>query len=405
MSPGPPPDDAARLFRWYAALVFSFAWVPVMYTAFTLDRGFSSQQYFALWSAYYLTMVVAELPWGWVADRVGPRPLLVAGPVALAAGFAVLGHSTSFVVCQLAMAWTGAAHAMVSGADSAYLYEALVERGRRSEALHEEAVAHRWRLLGVSGADLLGGIVATLLGTVAAFDLSVAFLLAAAVVGWRLPRLASAGPGRPRPSLAAAARQLARADVLWVSLWYTSLFVLLRVGFQLYQPTLLAAGAHALWIHGGLLCVLNLVAGVSAGRIGRIHGRLGERGTTGLVGGLMAASFVGLALAPAAWLLPLFCLQQVSFGFMQPVGRTALNHRVPGSERASLLSAQSMLARLAFAGVLAVLAGSPWEKPPEDDLPPLYATLAVVAVAALGVLHLLHGRMARRGAEGVPAEH
>ena len=72
---------------------------------------------------------------------------------------------------------------------------------------------------------------------------------------------------------------------------------------------------------------------------------------------------------------------------------------------ASLLSAQSMLARLAFAGVLAVLAGSAWEKPPEDDLPPLYATLAVVAVAALGGLHLLHARWARRAPAGVPTEH
>ena len=50
----------------------------------------------------------------------------------------------------------------------------------------------------------------------------------------------------------------------------------------------------------------------------------------------------------------LFCLQQVSFGFLQPLGRTALNDRIASTDRASLLSAQSLLARLAFAGVLAL---------------------------------------------------
>ena len=82
-------SPAVRLFRIYAGLVFSFAWVPVMYVAFTVDRGFDSSQYMRLWSVYYLAMVLAEMPWGWVADRIGPRPLLVCGPLLLAVGFAV----------------------------------------------------------------------------------------------------------------------------------------------------------------------------------------------------------------------------------------------------------------------------------------------------------------------------
>jgi len=386
---GPTGAQAARLFRVYAALTFSFAWVPVMYTAFTLDRGFDSRQYLALWSAYYVAMVLGELPWGWVADRFGPRPLLVAGPLALAGGFAVLGHSDSFGWCRAAMAFTGAAHAMISGADSAYLYEVVLQHGRRSDALHEESVAHRWRLLGVSAADLLGGLVAAALGTVAAFDLSLAIMLAAAVVASRLPPL-PAHAVRPRPAWRAAGRQLLQRPVLWIVLWFTSIFVLLRLGFQLYQPTLLAAGAHDLRLHGGLLCLLNLVAGLSANGVRRLHARLGERGTTTLVGLLMACSFGGLAVASPAWLLPLFCLQQVAFGFMQPVGRTALNQRVGSGERATLLSAQSLLARLAFALVLALLAGSPWERPPEAQLPGIYLALAVLAAGLTLALHVGH---------------
>lgn len=389
-----PPSPTVRLFRIYAGLVFSFAWVPVMYTAFTVDRGFDSAQYMRLWSLYYLAMVLAELPWGWVADRLGPRPLLIAGPLVLAAGFAVLGHSTSFEMCLAAMALTGAAHAMISGADSAFLYEVVLAEGRRADALHEEAVAHRWRLFGVSAADLAGGFIAFLLGTTAAFDLSLALMLAAAVVAWRLPVPQGSTAELRRPRWTSVLKQLARPDILWVVGWYTTVFVFLRLGFQLYQPTLLAEGVDDLRWHGGVLCLLNLVAGVSAVYIGRVHRRLGERGTAWLVVLLMAVSFVGLAGGNLALLAPLLCLQQVSFGLMQPVGRTALNHRIGGAERASMLSAQSVVARLAFGVILLGLSGSTPDQPPEAALTLIYLVLAGVALAAGAVWWVLHPRMA-----------
>ena len=201
-APEAPHDRGLLLFRGYASLTFAFAWIPVMFTAWTVDRGFTPTEYARFWSAYYLAMTLAELPWGRVADRFGERPLLVAGPIWLAVCFVVLGHSTSATACLLAMAATGAGHAMISGADSAWLYERLLHLGRAEHALHEEAVAHRWRLFGVSLADISGGLVAFAFGTAAAFDLSVVIMLAAAALAWRLPVT-------PRPRTAPLTRKAA----------------------------------------------------------------------------------------------------------------------------------------------------------------------------------------------------
>jgi len=379
-----------KTFRWFAALAFSFAWVPVMFTAFTIDRGFSVDQYARLWSLYYLVMVLAEVPLGWLADRLGKRPLLIAGPATLAISFAVLGRATSFEICLWAMAVTGAGHAMISGADSAYLYELLLREKRRPEALREESVAHRWRLFGVSLADLSGGFAAWYWGTSAAFDLSALIMVVAVWLAWRLPSIPQetlpAG-GRREPNALWSA--LASREVLWVFAWYALIFVLLRIGFQLYQPTLLAAGAHDLRLHGGLLSLLNLVAGFSAMAVGVVYHRLGEQGTIIAVLGLVAVSFAGLSIAGPLAMAPLFCLQQVSFAFLQPMGRTALNHRIPSSDRASLLSAQSMAARLAFS--LALVGGS-WDQAVSRDLASTYGGLAVVTVACTVALLMLRPR-------------
>jgi MFS family permease len=381
--------DGVRLFRAYAGLTFAFAWIPVMYTAFTVDRGFTASQYLRLWSAYYLAMVLAELPWGWVADRFGKRPLLVAGPLWLGACFVVLGEATRFEVCWVVMAATGAGHAMISGADSAYLYELLAGAGRRPDALREETVAHRWRLFGVSIMDVAGGFVAAGLGTRWAFHLSALVMLAAGLVALRLPAPGRGSAPLPRPRVGALLGALVRPGVLWVLAWYVAVFVLLRVGFQLYQPTLLAVGTEDLRVHGLLLGALNLVAGLAAFFVLRVHGRWGEARTASGVLCLLAVSFLGLSGLAAWWLLPLFCLQQVSLAFLQPLGRTALNHRSPAAERTTLLSAQSMLARLAFGCVL--LSGH-WDAALGDGLGGTYLGLAL---AAAGLAALF--RMTRAG--------
>ncbi|HZM00532.1 MAG TPA: MFS transporter, partial [Planctomycetota bacterium] len=297
-----------RWFRWHAALTFAFAWVPVMYTAFCLDRGFSAAQYLQLWSAYYLAMVSAELPWGWVADRWGCRRLLVLGPLWLAACFVGLGETTDFRGCWLLMAATGAGHAMISGADSAYLYELVSGAGRLGDALRQETVAHRWRLFGVSALDVLGGLVAHAAGTRWAFHLGAAAMAGAALAAARLPPAGPAARAVGRPTLPGLRHALSRPGVARVLAWYVAAFVLLRVGFQLYQPTLLSVGAGDLRLHGLLLGALNLVAGLSAFGVLGVHRRLGERRTAMLVPALMALSFLGLAGGWVALLFPLFCL-------------------------------------------------------------------------------------------------
>jgi len=179
---------------------------------------------------------------------------------------------------------------------------------------------------------------------------------------------------------------LLRRDVLWIFAWYALLFVLLRVGFQLYQPTLLSVGAHDLRLHGGLLCLLNLVAGFSAGTVEPVHRRLGEKGTIAAVLLMVAISFGGLAIAGPWALAPLFCLQQVSFAYLQPLGRTALNHRIESADRAAVLSAQSMAGRLALS---LTFWATDWNQAVGTDLTRTYATLGVVAIVLTVVLVLL----------------
>jgi MFS family permease len=218
-------------------------------------------------------------------------------------------------------------------------------------------------------------------------------MLLAASVAARLPRLPVEHGLVRRPSLRGAIVSLVAPGVAWVLFWYTAVFVLLRIGFQLYQPTLLAAGEDDLRVHGLVLGGLNLVAGLAALLLVlRVHGRFGERRTATGVLLLLALSFAGLTGAVLLAIPVLFCLQQVSFAFLQPIGRTALNHRIASGDRASLLSAQSMLARLAFGAVLAV---GHWDAALEARLDDTYLVLAGIALLCAVLAFLGHRGSAR----------
>jgi sugar phosphate permease len=212
-------------------------------------------------------------------------------------------------------------------------------------------------------------------------------MLVSALLATGLPEARALVVSRPRPRLSVAWSSLRAPGVLWVLGWFVAVFVLLRTGFQLYQPTLIAVGATDLRLHGLVLGGLNLAAGVSVLLVLRVFGALGERRTAGVVLLLLAASFAGLGVCGPWLVAPLFVLQQVAFGFLQPIGRTALNQRIPSGERAALLSAQSLLARLAVGALLFV---APWDAALTERLSVTYLVLAGVALLAAVLVMSLH---------------
>ena len=76
-----------RWLRAYALVTYPFACVPFLFLFFT-DHEMDAAHYGEILTAYYFTMFVAEVPTGMLADRTGPKRMLVLGPMLLACGFA-----------------------------------------------------------------------------------------------------------------------------------------------------------------------------------------------------------------------------------------------------------------------------------------------------------------------------
>lgn len=365
-------DRQLRLLRAYATLTYPFACVPFLFLYFQ-QHGLDTAGYGTVIGAYYLAMFLAELPTGVLADRLGRKPMLVAGPLLLAAGFFALWSwptPTGFVVGEVLL---GVGHAVLSGPPATLLYEALRAEGQEHRYLAEEARIQGCRLVGTGCAFLLGGACAWLCGDTspdyrATILPTCGLCVGAAAIALLLRNLP--GPSAPplREFLHAARTDLMLPAVRWLLAYWVVLFALLRYPFHNYQPYLAAAaGQEPLLLDpllvGVLFALLNLAAAPWSSRLPFLVAVVGRRALFWAMPLSLCASLLvmgserwfaaqGLSGRWLPWIgVAMFFVQQIPFGLHQALLAEFTNHRIGAAARTTVLSALSLAARLCYAGL------------------------------------------------------
>jgi predicted MFS family arabinose efflux permease len=372
------PPLARSLLRLhaYAFCTYPFAAAPFLFLWFA-RHGIDEGQYGELLSAYYVAMFVAEVPTGMLADRCGRRLMLLLGPLLLAAGFALLLVWPTYEGFLTGEVLLGVGHAVLSGPPGALLFEVLRQHDQHHRFLEIEARLSALRLLGTGTAFLLGGALVRF-GNDSGDAYGAAII--ATCVGNLVATLLASGLPRdpPRPSLPfhefahGVAAELRKPAVAWLLAYWLVLFALLRFPFHNYQPWLSAAGEQVPLLHdplfvGVLFAALNLGAAPLSAMVPALVARWGRRplfvgmplvlcASFFVMAGERAAAAAGHGSAPLVWLgLSMFFVQQVPFGMHWSLLQEFVNHRIASATRTTVLSALSLGARAAYAGVNVLL--------------------------------------------------
>ena len=146
--------------------------------------------------------------------------------------------------------------------------------------------------------------------------------------------------------------------VRWLVLYYAALFVWLRLAFYTYQPKLEEIGRRDLLAIGALFAALNVAAAIVSRFAHRIVGFFGDRSILFGMQAALLASFVFLGRSRWDLAFLVFFVQQAPFGLHFPVLYNATNRLLPSERRGTVLSLQSLVGRLAFAGYFALF--GPW---------------------------------------------
>jgi predicted MFS family arabinose efflux permease len=365
-----------------------------MFHLVCVERGFSALEFTTLKSIYYLGAIALELPGGLLADRLGRRTALIACAAFNAAGCLLYAYAFDYWALALAEVALACGTALLSGADSALLYDSLREGGKLERYAEAEAriktACFAVFAVGMAASDLwlipAGG--PSLTYTVTGW-LSLLGLLAA----WLLREPARGAQVTVRDVARGALRNvLARPSVLQVLAFSMGLFLLGRAAnATLYDP-LLAAHGFPVDRYGTVSVFIGLAGALAASRTARWLERFGERAVNRALLALACALYASLIWTSGPWIAAALCLQGPLLGMLMVTTPVALNREVASSEhRATLLSLQSVAWRGGYALASPLIGWS---------LDALTLRQAVIATALLGALPLIVAAVLARSRYG-----
>ncbi|MFF5368814.1 MFS transporter [Streptomyces sp. NPDC013187] len=192
--PGDPPSSlhvaksVSRPFYLYAVLANSLFQRGV-FVLYLVHQGFSAAQIAVLQTLLYIVSALAEVPTGFIADRVGRRASIVIGQALIGAcliGQVTLSGYAAFVVL---FALQGIGMACVSGAETALLYDLLRRRGAETHYVKVKSRYATFAATTMALAIALGGSLQQISWELVYLASACALLLAAAVLLTRVPEI------------------------------------------------------------------------------------------------------------------------------------------------------------------------------------------------------------------------
>ena len=358
-----PPATPASVQRTYLVLLLgntlaaSLIWG--INTIFLLDAGLSNTQAFTANAFFTAGMVLFEVPTGVVADTVGRRASYLLGSLTLAAStllYVLLWQiEAPFWQWAAVSLLIGLGFTFFSGAVEAWVVDAMTATGYTGTM---ESVFGRGQI--VSGVAMLvgsvaGGFIAQQIGLGVPFVLRGLILFAMFAVAFRLMHDVGFTP-HTRGRLVPEMRRIVAASVdhglrvpaiRWLMLENLFTGGVAFYAFYALQPYLLELyGDPEAYQIAGVAAAIVAGAQILGGAVAPRYGRLFRRRTSALLLSVAAgtASLALIGVVRSFWgVVALIVVWALTFAASFPIRQSYMNAMIPSSERATILSFDSLM--------------------------------------------------------------
>lgn len=327
--------------------------VPVAVPLFS-DRGLEIGEILRLQALFGVTVVLMEIPSGYVADIFGRRVALIVGGLFAGIGHSLLLIGYDFYTLALFEIALGIGVSLISGADVAVLYDTQVALGDDAQT-RQRGLGSLFFLRSLSEATA-GLAAAAMLWVATLNDLVVLQVL----VGWAPLLLALSVVEPPVERMSAQAHLGNLSEVLGRLLRFGPVLRLTFLTMGIWSLTTF----YAVWLlqqqwleaevelsaFGVLWASFSVAAGVAGWQAAALERRLGATGLLVLIALLPAAGYLALALLPGRWALATGVVFFIARGAGFVLLQEAFNRRLEGRYRATANSLVSFL----FRGLVAV---------------------------------------------------
>ncbi len=339
----------SNLWKIYAYKLLSEFWVivPILIPYYE-SNNLNKTQIFTIQAAYALSILIMEIPSGYLADIIGRRKTLILGAMFMPIGIGVYAFTNSFYSFLIAEFIIAIGNSMRSGCDSALVYDTLIQLKQESEYKKFEGRSFYYARLGTSISSILGGLLALLslrLPFFANMATSALMLpLALAIIEPQRKKLESTSPLKDilRISCRCFTHPKLRLFMLFMALIRSTGITGIWAYFLYYESIGISIGYF-----GIIFAAFQLSAAFGSRQAHIMETKIGQKSSLYILL-LIAPTFVLVGLIKSVLLLPLIFMNAFLMGVAFPLLLDSMNRLIESDVRATVLSVANMTGSLSF---------------------------------------------------------
>jgi MFS family permease len=315
--------------------------VAILVPFFERHIGLTFREFLATESMFAATVVLMEVPSGWLADKWRRKSAICVGAAVCALGVWFFIPADSFALAALAQILMGIGISLMSGADSALLYDALADAGEERHYRAIEGRRHGWGMFAVAFASVSGAAMFAIDPLLPVWAMVGSCLLVCAcgllIDEPKREAIPATGTVDWRQQLGTFAIVAAAAAMFGAS----------SVGMWLQQPYWSDNGIPEIGF--GLLMTLGFAVGGLAGRYGHHLDRwIGAAPALAVLWIVLTAAYAGAGKVSGYPGIALLLVGSAAWGTGFPLLQALINGRVSSAYRATVLSCVNLAIKLVF---------------------------------------------------------
>lgn len=315
------------------------------------DNGLNPFYIFLLQGIYSIAIVGFEIPSGYFADVLGRKKTLVFGSILGFLGYLVYSVSYGFTGFLIAEIILGLGQSLISGADSAMLYDTLIVQKRKNEYLKLEG-----RVISIGNfAEAIAGIVG---GLLAVISFRTPYIIQTVVAFVAIPAALSL----VEPQRISTIKEMKFNDI--IKIFKFALFENRALRYNiLFSAVIGSATLTMAWfvqlyfkavelpipMYGILWTLLNLVVGITSLIAYKVETNLGQTKIVIIITLVVGGCYVVLGFIQAYWAILFLFIFYMIRGIATPVLKDYINRLTDSDIRATVLSVRNFIIRLFFA--------------------------------------------------------
>lgn len=367
-----------KISKWFTLVM------PII-VLFYEKNGLGLQDVFILKSVYSIAAVTLEIPSGYLADIWGKRNCLIMGCILYFGGYMCYSFTFTFEAFLFAEILLGIGQTLVSGADSALLYDTTVQYKKEQLYLRYEG---RMTMIG-NFAEAVAGIFG---GFLAVYSLRLPFYAQAGIAFIGIPAAFALKEVSIKSSIQNPVNEILRIiryslitnKKLCYNIMYSGIIGAATLTMAWFVQPVLIKLETPTSLYGIIWTVLNLTVGLAAFYSDRVERFFGANKMNMLILLFIVGGYLALAFNLTYVGLFVLFIFYIFRGFATPILKGYINQMTFSEMRATVLSIRNFVIRLIFAAIAPFIG---WMNDAYSLQVALLVTAGIIAIP--GILFLI----------------